>query len=177
MCVLTSCARNSTAPVATYTKMQGPHQRPPIQRSFHPSQPRPLRYAQPSISHLSQAFEPQPEMPGQVAGTPTHSSKPLEAAPHPLPMAQPFTPPPPPRLLPCQFLPSWSISSSQRPSPGSQGRLPVPHSPPQPPLPLAHLPLSLNHCSSQVPPHPSSGKGPPATMDSSPRSWRGQGSK
>lgn len=74
-----------------------------------------------------------------------------------------------------QFLPSQSISSSRRPSPGSQGRLldPTPH--PQPPLPQARLPPSLNHWGSQALPHPSSGRGPPATMDSSPRNLEGPG--
>lgn len=71
------------------------------------------------------------------AGTPTPAPKPPEPAPHLLPIALPS----PPRLPPCQLIPSWSTSRSRRPSPGSQERLPAPQIPT--PSLQGHRPASL----------------------------------
>lgn len=97
---------------------------PPAQRSSLPSQPRPLTYARHHPQPLTspRPLCAQPEMP-------------KNKDPYPSPeTSRGSSPPSPPRLLPCQLLPSQSISWSQRPSPGSQGRLPAPQLPnPQPP--------------------------------------------
>ena len=123
----------------------------PAQRSSLPSQPRPLRYAchHPQPLTSPRPLRAQPEMP---------RNKDLYPSPE---TSRGSSPPSPPRLLPCQLLPSQSISWSPRPSPGSQGRLPAPPNP-HPQLPsLAESP--------QQP-----GPTPPRLYKRGPRCYHGQ---
>lgn len=88
---------------------------------------------------------------------PYHSHKASGGSSPPLSCGSALTSPDP-RLLPSLLSPSQSISRSQRPSPGSQGRLPALWLPISASRATGLPPPSLNHCSNQAPPCPSKGE-------------------